>query len=174
VDIITGYRRPHKDIDMVLMHPDVKEYDVLRRTDNVACSEFWAGMQLDPSFVARTAFKAYSKSIDQDVWCAHPAITMVQKLSNAWGRFPREHDIYDATAVAHWMLDQPEELQERNISIAKVALGSLTRVKALTTSERLNTMFANYPEISNEFRVAEQPDITPQPQAAPAFAPALA
>lgn len=173
VDLITGYRRPHKDIDLVLMHPEVKGHNVFRTTDNVSCEEFWAGMNLGREFLTRTVFRAYAEETGE-VLCAHPAITMVQKTSDAWGRKPREHDIHDATALAYWMLGQPEERQKRDMSIARIALDSLQANQRARTADRLNIMFDNYPAIAAELRGAKQPvaDTAPAPDLA--FAPVAA
>jgi len=70
---------------------------------------------------------------------------LVQKVSDAWGRDPREHDVYDATALAYWVLKQPSDLQARDFVVANTALNSMPQTKAHKTAERLNSMFANYP-----------------------------
>jgi hypothetical protein len=146
VDIVTGYERPHKDVDLVLMHPDVNNHPEFFQTDNVEPHNFWAGMRLEPDFLAGTAFQAAAPKIGRKalVLCAHPGITIVQKTSEAWGRTPREHDIYDATALGYWILSQPEIRQSRDVAIANVALNSMDYIKSSRTADRLNTMFARY------------------------------
>ena len=152
VELVTGYERRHKDVDLVLMHPDVNNHQEFLNTDNVEPRNFWAGMYLDPAFLTGTALKASVPKVGRktEVYCAHPGITIVQKVSDAWGREPREHDIYDATALGYWMLSQPEIRQVRDVSIANVALNSMDYVKSSRTADRLNVMFANYGSIKQD------------------------
>ena len=145
VELMTGYRRRHKDLDLVLMHPDVNDYpDVFSKTDNTSPNQFWGGLRLDNRFLTATAMRSDDRTLDS-VYCAHPAITLVQKTSDAWGRAPREHDYQDSLAVGYWMMIQPERFKQRDLRIAKVALDSIDSPTLRTrTADRLNVMFTNH------------------------------
>ena len=66
-------------------------------------------MKFDPEYLEKTAwvaqFNAYGK--ERTVLTVHPAIILVQKLSNAWGRPPREKDIKDVKElIRFWQENQ--------------------------------------------------------------------
>jgi len=152
VELITGYNRFHKDVDLVLLHPDVAKHPILRTTDNVDSQRFWADMRFDPKFLVGTSVETFvpGRGILKrmlPVRSVSPAITMVQKISDAWGRAPREHDILDAKALAYHIIGMPEQQRNQMISIGNVAVSSLRPREAHTTAGRLNALFAKYEAI---------------------------
>jgi hypothetical protein len=157
VELMTGYKRRHKDLDLVLMHPDVNEHlAIFSRTDNTVAQSYWGGLSLDNQILTKTAMRTKEKRFD-NVFCVHPAITLVQKTSDAWGRSPREHDYLDSLAVGYWMMTQPDMLKQRDLNITRTALESIDSpiLKARTT-DRLNAMFENHPWFTSVVCQVEQ------------------
>lgn len=105
VEMLTGFQRSHHDIDLVIMDPENQSYWDLIGTDNVTPRQYWADMEFDPDFLETTAREARTRKQGKSptVEVVHPAIIMVQKSSDAWGRPPRKRDNDDVTAIAnHW------------------------------------------------------------------------
>lgn len=104
VELATGYRRKHHDLDIVVMDPNnLSQWEILG-TDNVTPRRYWADMNFDYTALANSAYSIdfnYIKS-PYKVEIVHPAIIMTQKLSNAFSRKPRDKDVADAVSIARW------------------------------------------------------------------------
>ncbi len=139
VDLITGVRRLHQDIDLVIF--DVKNGWWARYlTDNVTPQRYWANMKFDPDYLEETAwttqFNVRRKLFT--VSAVHPAIILVQKLSNAWSLFraPREKDIKDALQLLNfWREDQDRDPSWD--SVIRTAIAALPEWEQSTTIDRL-------------------------------------
>lgn len=101
VEVITGVSRFHHDTDLVILD-QTNNWWVKYATDNVVAQKYWAGMKFEPEYLQSTAWEAHFRSGDQEyvVATVHPAIILAQKLSNAWGRPPRERDLADVETLA--------------------------------------------------------------------------
>jgi hypothetical protein len=104
VEMLTGFEREHHDIDLVIMDPDDQERWDLLGTDNVTPGEYWADMRFDPDYLEANARVVETRRKGPAVEVVHPAIIMVQKSSDAFGRSPRPKDVDDVVAlVTHWI-----------------------------------------------------------------------
>lgn len=104
VEAITGYSRLHHDTDLVICDPTDDWWKKLL-TDNVTPDKYWADMSFPEGYLEDTAWPATIRVNGRylTVLTVHPAILLVQKSSNAWGRQPREKDYKDVAAlVAFW------------------------------------------------------------------------
>lgn len=106
VELITRFIRPHHDLDLVIMDPTNENYWEIYGTDNVTPQTYWADMKFDPSYLQQTARIAKTRPERRNSPIAevvHPAVLLVQKSSDAFGRSPRERDRQDVRAIVrHW------------------------------------------------------------------------
>lgn len=106
VEMITGFERFHHDIDLVIMDPENQSQWDLMGTDNVTPGEYWADMKFEPAYLEDTARLVRTRESGRSpvAEVVHPAIILVQKSSDAFGRPPREIDKTDVAAlVRHWV-----------------------------------------------------------------------
>lgn len=105
VEAITGFRRMHHDTDLVICDTS-SGWFVKLLTDNVTHEKYWADMSFKEGYLEETAWEArFTTGGGQEytILTVHPAILIVQKLSNAWGRPPREKDLMDVEAlIDYW------------------------------------------------------------------------
>lgn len=105
VELVTGFERFHHDIDFVIMDPsDVNRWDMIG-TDNVTPGKYWADMKFDANYLEETARlqRIRNRRHAPEVEVVHPAIILVQKSSDAFGRPPRKRDVEDVDAIVrHW------------------------------------------------------------------------
>lgn len=138
VEAITGAGRYHHDIDLVLF--DFRNnWWTKYATDNVTSDRYWADMKFDPAYLEETAWTAQfqTNGVEQTVSTVHPAIILVQKLSNAWGRPPRERDLKDVKQLSRYW----REVQDSDpswLAITEVALAALPPNERARTITRLN------------------------------------
>lgn len=141
VEVITGATRFHHDIDLVLF--DYRNNWWTRYvTDNVTPDRYWAEMKFDPAYLEETAWTAQFQAagVERTVSTVHPAIILVQKLSNAWGRPPRERDIADVgQLMRYWQEAQNGNPEWR--AVIEAAIAALPQTEQVWTRERL----AQYP-----------------------------
>lgn len=105
VELITGFQRDHHDIDLVIMDEHESNRWLLIGTDNVTPGQYWADMKFEPDYLQRTRRQEFTRinKPSPRVEVVHPAIILVQKSSNAFGRPPRERDSQDVSAIVrHW------------------------------------------------------------------------
>lgn len=83
VELLTGFERHHKDIDLVIMGSNAHEWEIWG-TDNVTPGQYWADMRFEPEFMADTREVTTTRRNPNApfVGCVHPAIMVVQKLSD--------------------------------------------------------------------------------------------
>ena len=84
---------PVGNIDFVIMDPDdVNRWDMIG-TDNVTPGRYWAEMKFDADFLEDTARLQRTRDTGQspEIEVVHPAIILVQKSSDAFGRPPRTY-----------------------------------------------------------------------------------
>ncbi len=139
VELVTGFERSHKDLDLVIMDGEEKQKWDIFGTDNVTPRKYWADMSFDPNFLRRTAVKVQTRPKGgKEVLVVHPAILMVQKLSNAFGRDPRSKDLEDVGAlVKYWeKVSNPIDW----VPILRTALEALPEVSRSQTMDRLQSM----------------------------------
>ena len=138
VELTTGYQRQHHDLDIVVMDPNNLWRWELLGTDNVTPGQYWADMNFDPKALESTALPVVFdyRSSRYRVEVVHPTIIMTQKLSNAFGRKPREKDIQDAVSVAQWW-EGPQRGKATWIKIVKGSLLALPNHQAGTTDARV-------------------------------------
>ncbi len=142
VELITGFKRSHHDLDLVILdNPNADKWEIYG-TDNVTAQKYWADMVFDPEFLANTAISLKIDSSDLnktfEILVVHPAILLVQKMSNAFGRLPRDKDWADAKAlVKFWGSEGADDWEPLIIS----ALNALPDDQVKMTKERLISLF---------------------------------
>lgn len=137
VEVITGVCRHHHDMDLVL-------FDFRNRwwmqyaTDNVTADRYWAEMKFEPEFLEETAWDAQfqSNGSAHKVSTVHPGIILVQKLSNAWGRPPRERDFKDVVELIKFWQNFLNSDPSWN-SVVEAAIIALPQTEQARTRERL-------------------------------------
>lgn len=141
VEVVTGATRYHHDIDLVLF--DYRNNWWTRYvTDNVTPDRYWAQMKFDPAYLEETAWTAQFQAggAERTVSTVHPAIILVQKLSNAWGRPPRERDIADVRQLMRYWQDAQNGDSSWQ-TVTEAAIAALPQTEQARTRERL----ARYP-----------------------------
>ena len=138
VEVATGIERSHHDLDVVVMDPrNIWRWEILG-TDNVTPGQYWAKMNFDPEYLEKTACKTSFAigTTEYIVEIVHPSIIMAQKLSNAFGRNPREKDVIDAKTVVKWW---KKYFSDRStwINIVDKAVGALPRDQQELTTRRI-------------------------------------
>lgn len=143
VELVTGYKRPHHDLDLVIMDPNNKNHWDLIGTDNVTPGQYWADMKFDPEFLELTARKARTRKREKSptVEVVHPGIIMVQKASDAFGRPPRQKDADDVTAIVRHWREREGYTRDWN-PIVQQSLDALPRNQFDRTLERLRRVIS--------------------------------
>lgn len=137
VEVITGATRYHHDIDLVLF--DYRNAWWTRYvTDNVTPDKYWAQMKFDPAYLEETAWTAkfQANGAERTVSTVHPAIILVQKLSNAWGRPPRERDTQDVKELVRFWQESQDSDPSWDAMI-QAAIAALPQTEQARTRERL-------------------------------------
>lgn len=147
VEVITGAKRYHHDIDLVLFdyrNAWWKKYV----TDNVTPDRYWAEMKFDPAYLEKKAWTAHfqARGAKRVVSTVHPAIILVQKLSNAWGRPPRERDIVDVTQLVKFWQGVHDGDPSWD-SIIQEAVAALPQAEQVRTRERLDRHITRKPPV---------------------------
>lgn len=138
VEMITGFERSHHDIDLVIMDPEDGNRWSLLGTDNVTPGRYWADMKFEPIYLEETARATRTRKEGKApvVEVVHPAIIMVQKSSNAFGRPPRTKDNEDVSAIVrHWK--EKEGYTKTWNPIVRQSLDALPRSQIDTTLGRI-------------------------------------
>ncbi len=139
VELLTGFERSHKDLDLVIMDgKDKSKWDMFG-TDNVTPARYWANMAFNREFLEQTAVKVKTRpNGGKEVLVVHPAILMVQKLSNAFGRGPRPKDLEDVGAIVRYWekVADPKEW----VPILRTSLEALPKQSRAQTMDRLESM----------------------------------
>lgn len=138
VEMVTGFERPHHDIDLVIMDPDNRSHWDLIGTDNVTPGQYWADMEFDAEFLEATARKAKTRKRGKSptVEVVHPGIIMVQKASDCFGRPPRPRDKDDVDAIVEHWREREGYTRDWN-PIVRQSLDALPRSKFDKTLDRL-------------------------------------
>ena len=139
VEVITGVSRYHNDIDLVLFQFERrKNWSNRYLTDDVRPDKYWVQMEFDAAYLEETAWTARFQvnGIEQTVLTVHPAIILVQKLSNDWGKFPREEDIKDAKElIKFWQKSQNGDPSWE--AVIQAAIAALPETEQARTRKRL-------------------------------------
>ncbi|KKU10698.1 MAG: hypothetical protein UX13_C0005G0011 [Candidatus Woesebacteria bacterium GW2011_GWB1_45_5] len=141
VEIATGIERLHHDLDVVVMNPkNIYKWEILG-TDNVTPGQYWADMNFDRKYLEKTACKTSFAvgSRKYKVEIVHPVIIMAQKLSNAFGRPPRQKDVDDAAVTLKWWAKFYGDVSTW-INVAKNAVEALPQTQREITNKRINTV----------------------------------
>ena len=132
VEAITGVSRFHHDTDLVIF--DFRDrwwqkYD----TDNVDAQRYWANLSFDPVYLEETAWKAdyNANGENHEIYTVHPATILVQKLSDAWDRLPRERDYKDASELIIYRITELNDDPSWN-SVAQKAFFARSQIDFLT------------------------------------------
>ena len=137
VELVTGFEREHHDLDLVIMDPANVDYWEIYGTDNITPQRYWADMRFDPAFLQDTVRTTQTRRNHGTVAeVVHPAILMVQKSSNAFGRPPRGKDNADVVAIVRHWKDREKYIRTWN-PIARAALDALPPNQIDTTLKRL-------------------------------------
>jgi hypothetical protein len=138
IELSTGYKRKHHDLDVVVMD----EKNVARweqyGTDNVTPGQYWADMKFNPKFLGDTSAEVEfeHKGRTYAVEMVSPIIIMAQKLSDAFGRNPRGKDVDDARAVIKaW--ETRWKGNARGIRLVHKAIEALPEAKQDDTEQRI-------------------------------------
>lgn len=136
VELITGFQRKHHDLDVVVLNPANTKMEHFG-TDIVTPGQYWADMQFTPRFLETTARKVWTrKEGGVVVETVHPAILLVQKCSNAFGRAPRQKDKEDVAAlVHHWK--QQEHMESFWYKVISHSLAALPGKGRSETEQRI-------------------------------------
>jgi hypothetical protein len=138
VEVATGVERQHHDVDIVVMDPkNLGEWEILG-TDNVTPGQYWADMKFDRRYLEKTACKASFVIGKRKYYIeiVHPSIIMAQKMSNAFGRNPREKDTLDAAMVIKWWKKYHSD-QAPWINIVNRAVSALPENQQGLTTKRI-------------------------------------
>lgn len=146
VELTTGYKRHHHDLDIVVMDPNNLWRWEFLGTDNVTPGQYWADMKFDPKILALTALTIPFQESGRayKVEAVHPTIIMTQKLSNAFGRKPRDKDILDAISIAKWW-EGPQKGKATWINIVNHSLLALPAEQTKTTETRITQVAEEFP-----------------------------
>lgn len=138
IELTTGYQRQHHDLDVVVMDPNNLWHWELLGTDNVTPGQYWADMKFDCRELESTALPVVFQhgSSRYRVEVVHPTIIMTQKMSDAFGRQPRQKDVDDAVSVAQWW-EGPQKGNAPWINIVEGALSALPHEQIPTTKSRI-------------------------------------
>lgn len=142
IELITGYRREHYDLDIVTLQKMGGTMQL--GVDVVTPEKYWVGMQFDPSFLEKTAYSVQFKDDDQiahHVFSVHPAILLVQKLSDHYDEPPRIKDIEDAAHLFEYWRDSLSGDASWNF-IIQHALNALPEKQRRDTSYRLKLLLS--------------------------------
>src|SRR3989338_2751735 len=106
VELITGRRRFHKDVDIVILqrhHRDV--WSELKYIDSRTPENYWGHLDIQPEYFDETAWPTklniHGRAIV--VMSVHPAILMVQKLTDHIHLVPRRIDLTDVANLVDFM-----------------------------------------------------------------------
>ena len=114
-------------------------------TDNVTPEKYWANINLATDYLETTAKMAilnHEDPMSKRVEVVHPAILIVQKSSDAWGRAPREKDEQDVNRLVRYF--QEIELQQGSwYPILSEAISSLPSSERAKTCSRLPGILFN-------------------------------
>lgn len=138
VEMVTGFERPHHDIDLVIMDPENRNYWDLIGTDNVTPGQYWANMKFDPEFLEASAREAKTRKRGKSpvAEVVHPGVVMVQKASDAFGRPPRKKDQDDVEAIVRHWRERESYTRDWN-PIVRGSLDALPRNELDRTLKRL-------------------------------------
>jgi hypothetical protein len=103
VDITTGQTRAHKDIDIVLLSKkDASPQWCSCKLDAVQPETYFGHMNLTSEVFLKSARRLTTRPNEMGIPVAvvHPAILLVQKSSDFYGKAPRHEDAQDARALA--------------------------------------------------------------------------
>ena len=144
VELATGLEREHHDLDIVVMDEKYTGKWEFLGTDNVTPGQYWAYMIFDPQLLEETSIKLAFTTDDNkvqgvEVEIVHPTIIMTQKLSNAFGRDPREKDLSDAVGVIKWW-EQDQKGNATWIKIVQASLNALPNDQRLLTQSRIENL----------------------------------
>lgn len=146
VELLTGFRRSHHDLDLVIMDPENEShYWELYGTDNVTPGCYWADMQFNPKFLARTAreVRTRRKRRSPRVEVVHPGIILVQKSSDCFNRSPRPKDTQDVSAIVrYWKLHEGYSVEWNPVI--------RTSIDALPESQKDRTIYRVRQAVQNE------------------------
>lgn len=137
VELITGVPRFHHDCDLVILDRDTTWW-IQHGTDNVTPENYWAGMIFEDEYLEQTAWRAEIEvdGVKTEIRTVHPAIILVQKLSNAWGRPPRERDFADVDNLIKFWKGKVRDPQSW-FPIIEAAICALPKSEQLRTRTRL-------------------------------------
>lgn len=110
ISFYTRTKRRHRDIDLVMVNGSISEERHFAKIDVTSGSSFCNGMSFDDRYLKDTAKIVVVGTYR--VWIVHPAILLVQKLSNRGKIPPRKKDIRDASLLSRVFLTLPRQEQE--------------------------------------------------------------
>lgn len=153
-DLGSGRSREHHDIDVVVMQEaELDHWQAIRpRLDLCTPTQYrWGEMSFPARFLARTA-----RVVPLDphgprrlVEIVHPAILLVQKMSESFGLPPRDKDWYDALALLHYYVQHKAyEDSQKWSDIVECAIDSVPPENQHKTEAYLRELANRYREIA--------------------------
>ncbi|MFH0864421.1 MAG: hypothetical protein V1858_05050 [Candidatus Gottesmanbacteria bacterium] len=143
IELITGFKRHHHDLDIVSLDPspDYRKLGV----DTVTPQKYWVGMYLDRQFLIDTAYQVKfgdEHGNPHTVATVHPAILFVQKLSDWFPHRRRPKDIEDAAHLfKYWAISLSSDPSW--YPVMERALQALPHAQRKDTSNRLSLLIAS-------------------------------
>ncbi|MFH0936753.1 MAG: hypothetical protein V1808_00460 [Candidatus Daviesbacteria bacterium] len=138
VEVITGFSRFHHDLDLVILDHN-NGWWLKYIVDKVTADRYWADMKFDSAFLEQTAWTAQFQANGRmcKVSTVHPAIILVQKLSDAWGRPPRKRDIIDVKELIKFWRESQNSDPNWDCLI-ETAIAALPEKEQPKTKERIS------------------------------------
>lgn len=141
VELITKDPREHHDLDLVIMDYSQSDYWNILGTDNVTPGKYWADMQFRRTQlerVARSTILFPDRRRSPIIEMVHPAIILVQKLSDAFGRPPRDKDYQDVKSLVRFYQLEAPDLKDMWPEVIEESILALPHKQQPITRQRLN------------------------------------
>jgi|GEM_PF-2692475 len=143
IELITGFKRHHQDLDIVTLTDFGNP--LLMGVDFVTPQKYWVDMKFDPGYLKDTAYRVSfndEKGKEHTVLTVHPAILLVQKLTD-WAPNPRRpKDIEDAGHLFYYWM-QSLSGDPSWIPIINWSIQALPESQRKITSDRLASLLSS-------------------------------
>jgi hypothetical protein len=146
IELLTNIKRSHRDIDLVILDDKQQGRWSGFKIDTTSPDFFWCNMRLSTVFLTKSArnivFK-YGKSSKYAIWIVHPAILLIQKISNNKGLPPRPKDEQDSHNLIEYFMNK-EACKDEWKNVIEYSLLSLPYEQRKLTFNRLRNIEVKY------------------------------
>ena len=140
VEIITGIKRIHKDLDLIAFDDSIIFSLLGEGIDVVAPEQTWVEMNIDEELLKRTKMMISLNFQGREIQVMHPVILLVQKCADWGAREPRDKDNADAEALIGWITAQDNSDKKGYDTILDIALKSLPSKQVDLTKLRIDKL----------------------------------